>query len=276
MKRYPWGGLVMGLLFASVAHADLSELRQRGVLTFGVYKEYPPFYQDGAGIDVGMAEALAQKLGMRAEIRAYDAGENMDDDLRVMLWKGVPTAIGPAPVDVMLHVPVDPRFAARNTKVSIFAPYYRETMAIIRNADKIPVLDRFDVLEGEAVGVEADSIADMVLMSYDGGGLRNTVRHYLHLDTVGLELGTSAIVAFYGTRSQVEPMARKLGEPFSMSAPPAAPGLVGGGWSQGLAVKQENTELAQALEAAALDLDRDGTLDRIFGAYGVTRLHPDE
>ena len=45
--------------------------------------------------------------------------ENMNDDLRNMVWKGHYLGYGPA--DVMLHVPVDNRLMAENDKVQFDA-----------------------------------------------------------------------------------------------------------------------------------------------------------
>lgn len=253
---------------------DLAEVKQRGILTVGVYKEFPPFSNDGRGIDVDLAKALAQKLGVRADVRAYDASENMDDDLRIIVWKGSSTAIGPVPADVMLHVPVDPGFIERNPKVTIFSPYYRETMAVVRNTEALPTLDSMIQVEGKAIGVEGDSISDMALMSHNGGSLRNSVKHYLHIDGAGSDLKAGTIAAFFGMRSQVEPMLAATGAGFAMSVPPALAGLPQAGWTQGLGVKAEYRALAQALQRAVAELEQDGTLDQIFRSHGVTRLKP--
>jgi len=259
---------------ATAFAGDLADVQQRGALTVGVYRDFPPFSQDGHGIDIDLATALAQKLGVRAEVRSYDAGDNMDDDLRVIVWKGGTTAIARAPADVMLHVPVDSTFMARNPQVSISAPYYRETMAVVRNTEALPDLDTLLPAEGKPLGVEGDSITDMALMSHDGGRLRATVRHYVNTDAAPADLKSGAIAAFFGTRSQVEPMLAAAGPGFRMSVPPPMAGMPQAGWTQGLAVKAEHRDLAQALQHAVLELDRDGTLDRIFSAHGVTRLKP--
>jgi hypothetical protein len=50
-------------------------------------------------------EAVVRGLSRRAALLAFTAGENMDDDLRNMVWRGHYLGFGPA--DVLLHVPVD-------------------------------------------------------------------------------------------------------------------------------------------------------------------------
>ena len=58
-----------------------------------------------AGIDVELGRALAEALGVKFSALPFAAGENMDDDLRHMVWRGHYLGFGPA--DVLLHVPVD-------------------------------------------------------------------------------------------------------------------------------------------------------------------------
>ncbi|WP_211238025.1 substrate-binding periplasmic protein [Derxia gummosa] len=259
---------------AAAQSGDLAEIRQRGSLSVAVYRDFAPFSQDGKGIDIDIANALAGAIGVRAEVRDYDASESMDDDLRLMVWKGGNGAIGPRPSDVMLHVPVDAAFAARNPQVSISAPYYRETLAVARSIEALPPLTNMLVVEGQPVGVEVDSITDMALMSHDGGRYRPTVRHYLDIEKAEADLRGGAIVAFFGTRSQVEPMVAAAGTGFAMSVTPPMAGLPQAGWSHGIAVKADRAELGEALGRAMQTLEADGTLDRIFRAHGVTRVKP--
>src|SRR5215468_10405131 len=101
--------------------------RESGLLTVAVYKDFAPFSRDGAteyrGVDVALANRLAQRLNLKCRILPFDAGESMSDDLRNMVWRGDVMHYGPA--DVMMHVPVDRRFTTANEQALIFAPYYR-------------------------------------------------------------------------------------------------------------------------------------------------------
>lgn len=261
----------------SSATADarsLAEIRQAGVLQVGVYKDFPPFSDHGRGIDVDLGKALAEKLGVKVDVRAYDAAENMDDDLRNIVWKGHLFGLGYGPSDVMVHVPVDSAFAQRNPQVKIFAPYYRETMAVIRSTEQLPKLDTTTDIGSQALGAEGDSIMSMALLSVDGGRLRNQIHHFLNIEEAPADLKAGKIAGFFGMRSQVEPMLKAAGSGFVMSVPPALPGMPPAGWALGLAVNADETELAQALQNAIADLQKDGTLDRIFKDHGVTRLAP--
>ena len=113
---------------------DLDEARRRGQLRFAVYKEFAPFSDDGKGIDIEIAEALAAALQVKAGFLPFDADENVDDDLRNMVWRGHYLGYGPA--DAMIHVPVDRAFMERNGRVKIFAPYYRETLQLARSRER--------------------------------------------------------------------------------------------------------------------------------------------
>ena len=46
------------------------------------------------------------------------------------------------------------------------------------------------------------------------------------------------------------------------------------GWPLGMAIKRDNTQLGEALTAAMIEIQRDGTLDRIFAEHGITRRTP--
>ena len=89
-----------GLARAESATPTLDKLRLRGTLSVAVYNEMPPFHVKGQGIDVDLAEQLAKALGLKLSLLPFNADENMNDDLRNMVWKGHYLGFGPA--DVML------------------------------------------------------------------------------------------------------------------------------------------------------------------------------
>jgi ABC-type amino acid transport substrate-binding protein len=142
-----------------------------GTLKVAVYKEFAPFSDNGAGIDIDLAAALARKLAMKLSLLPFPAGENLNDDLRNMVWKGHYLGYGPA--DVMLHVPVDRALMASNDKVEIFAPYHVESVRLVRSARSIPVFDGLDALAGKRIGVEQVSLAGMVLLGEGNGRFRD-------------------------------------------------------------------------------------------------------
>jgi L-cystine transport system substrate-binding protein len=54
--------------------ASLQEVRERGQLRVAIYTEFAPFSDQGRGIDVEVAQALARKLGVAAELLPFKDG----------------------------------------------------------------------------------------------------------------------------------------------------------------------------------------------------------
>lgn len=252
------------------AQADLDKVRQAGVLKVAVYKGMQPFSQNESGIDVDIANALAERIGVRVSFLPFDAGENLNDDLRNMVWKGHYLGYGPA--DVMMHVPVDNRLMAENKNVSIFAPYYRERVRLVRDTRKIPVCESVDCLIGKKVGVEKISIAAMVLLGEQDGKVRDSVRVYDTAAAAMEAFKNGELDAVLANQSEIETVVR--GDTRFPISELNFPRLPRHGWVIGLAVKQGNVELARALQEAANDLSASGELAKIFAKYGVTPTKP--
>ena len=149
----------------------LERVRERGALTVGIYHDMPPFHVGGKGIDVELAQALAESLGVRLALLPFHADENMNDDLRNMVWRGHYLGYGPA--DVLLHVPVDRPLMDANPQVSIFAPYCRERVVMARRLERVPRLDTLSQLADRKVAVPGQSLAGWLLIGADGGAYRN-------------------------------------------------------------------------------------------------------
>lgn len=255
---------------ATAAYADLTQLKQGGTLKVAVYKDMPPFYDKGEGIDVDLANALAGKLGMKTSFLPFDAGEEVNDDLRNMVWKGHYLGYGPA--DVMMHVPVDKRLMAQNGKVEIFAPYYRDRVRLVRDMKKIPACDSIDCVAGKAVGVEKVSIAAMVLLGEQNGRFRNDVKIFDSAAAALEKLKSGEVAAVLATQSEIESAVHGDAR-FAMSDVSFAR-LPRQGWVIGLSVKKENVELARALQAAVNELAESGELAKIFAKHGVSAVRP--
>jgi ABC-type amino acid transport substrate-binding protein len=252
------------------AHADLDKIKQSGVLKVAVYKDMHPFSSQGAGIDVDFAKALASRLGVQVSLLPFEAGENLNDDLRNMVWKGHYLGYGPA--DVMMHVPVDKQLMAENRKVSIFAPYYRDRVRLVRDVRKIANCESVDCLVGKKVGAEKISIAAMLLLGEQDGKVRDSVKIY---DTAAAALDAlkaGELDAVLANQSEIEGAVR--GDSNFPLSELNFPRLPRQGWIVGMAVKKDNEDLAKALQAAANDLEASGELAKIFAKYGVTQTRP--
>lgn len=255
---------------SQAAHADLAKLQQTGVLKVAVYKNLPPFSDDSRGIDVDFAKALAEKLGLKLSLLPFDAGENLNDDLRNMVWKGHYLGYGPA--DVLMHVPVDRRLMEENKRVEIFAPYHREEVRLVRDVRKIPAFDGVDVLAGKRIGVEKISIAAVVMLGEQNGKFRDNV-HIFPTATEALQkLKQGELDAVLATRSEIESV---IGNDANFqSANVRFERLPRQGWVVGLAVKKGEEDLAKALQAAANELIESGKLAEIFSQHGVRFVKP--
>ena len=148
----------------------LDKLRERGRLTVAVYNDMPPFHVAGTGIDVSLAGALAEALGLKLSLLPFQADESVNDDLRNMVWKGHYLGFGPA--DVLLHVPVDRPLMEQNPKVKIFAPYFRERVMIARSRRDVPQMETMAAFAGKRIAVPGQSLAGWLLIGADNGAWR--------------------------------------------------------------------------------------------------------
>ncbi|WP_215780667.1 amino acid ABC transporter substrate-binding protein [Paludibacterium sp. B53371] len=118
--------LVLPLLAASAHAADaLAQIKAAGVLKIGTEGSYPPFtFHDASGklvgFDVELAEALAQKLGVKPQ---FVEGK----------WDGLIAGLDVARYDVVINeVSITP---ARQTKYDFSAPYIVSKAALIVRSD---------------------------------------------------------------------------------------------------------------------------------------------
>ena len=257
---------------AAGAAEEGAMLLQQGRLRVAVYNDFPPWSFDGKGIDVDIAQAVAAKLGLQTEIAWFNASEDMNDDLRNMVWKG--HFLGTRPADVMMHVPVDAHLAKANDKVRIFAPYCEESLAVARDPSRVkPVMGSaaiaLEVFTREKIGVETGALADSFLLGVLNGKLREQVVHYRTVPLAAAGLRAGEVSAVMAPRGELE---ASLGKDTRYAIGVVnMPELRANRWLLGMAVKAENTPLEQALSGALADLNRDGTLTGIFARYGVTR-----
>ena len=248
----------------------LEKIRHSGVLKVALYRNFAPFSHDGRGVDVDLAEALAAKLGVKMSPLWFDADENMEDDLRNMVWKGHYLGYGPA--DVMMHAPIDPAYMAKVDRVKFFAPYHRERYAIARQLDKLPTLDDFAPFEKLPLGVEGDTLAASVMLSADGGRYRNTIKTFRSAGEAVAALKAGSVAAVMAQQGELEG-GLKGDARMAIDLPPH-PILQKRQWPLGLAVKKQSDDLAQALQTAINQLLADGTVKAIMLRHGVQHRQP--
>ncbi len=259
------------LLAAAPAHADLAKVRETGLLKVAVYDDFAPFsMKGGAGIDSDLAAALAKTLGVRLSLLPFPAGENQNDDLRNMVWKGHYLGYGPA--DVLLHVPIDLALSAANPQVRIFAPYHTETVRLVRNIQAIPVFDGLASVAGKRIGVEKISIGAMVLLGEENGRYRDDIRFYPSGSAALEQLKAGHLDAVLANRSEIESVLHDDAR-FEMREV-AFQRLPRKGWTVGMAVRSDDIELGTALREALDTLFASGEMLRIFARHGVQIVRP--
>jgi len=260
----------LALCTALPARADWQKIQASGSLKVAVYNEFPPFSDNGAGIDIDLAQALAKKLGLKLSLLPFPAGENLNDDLRNMVWKGHYLGYGPA--DVMLHVPVDKLLMAANDKVEIFAPYHVEAVRLVRSARAIPTFDGIDALQGKRIGVEKVSISGMLMLGEGDGRFREQVRIYSTAQEALQQLKAGQLDAVLANRSEIEAVMK--GDPAFPLNEVAFQRLPKAGWAVGLAVRKDDLEIGKLLQNAMNELSASGELKAIFAKYGVQVVKP--
>lgn len=239
----------------------LTRVLERGVLRVGLYHDMPPFHVDGKGIDVDLAQALAESLGVKPALLPFHADDSMNDDLRNMVWRGHYLGYGPA--DVLLHVPVDPPLMEASPQVSIFAPYCRERVAIARRLEQLPQLDSFSQLRGQAIAVPGQSLAGWLLIGADDGAYKNQLNtRWKDGAEAARALRRGEVAVAAGLASELESVLR--GDTRFAVSPLPSPRAPRDGWAVGMAVKRDAVELAQALQRSVNALAASGRLQEMF------------
>ncbi len=265
-------------VFAEGELADLAKIQARGTLKVAVYKDNAPFsggsVNDMNGLDIALAEGLARQLKLQLALLPFDAGENMNDDLRNMVWKGHYLGYGPA--DVMLNVPVDKYLMQENRQVTIFSPYMRQMPVLFYNASKLPQVESPEDLKGHRLAAERGTGAASALLGHHNRLLSSQVT----LFNSGIEAAAAVlrghVDAAYVLRSQAEAamaLDKVKSKDFS-TTPMRLTGLPDNGWPLGMAIKSSNKNLGQALDAAMKALRDSGELLAMFTTRGLTLTAP--
>lgn len=255
---------------AQDAKPMMEGLRERGRISIAVYNDLPPFHVAGQGIEVDLAEALAQALGLKLSLLPFQADENMNDDLRNLVWRGHYLGFGPA--DVLLHVPVDRPLMEQNPKVKIFAPYYRERVMIARNRQLVPQMESLKAFAGQRMAVPGQTLAGWLLIGADQGAYREQLlTQWKDGCDAARALQRGEVAAAAGQASELESV---LGADERFVIEPLPLPRMREGWAVGCAVKAESTDLALAVQGAINDLGSSGRLKAIFAKGQVSWRQP--
>lgn len=246
----------------------LARVRAKGRLLVGLYQELPPFHDQGRGIDVEIGRSLAAALQLKFEPLPFQAGENMGDDLRNMVWKGHYLGWGPA--DLLLHVPLDPPLLRANPQVQVVAPYYRERVVLALDSTAFPKgVESLADLKGRRVAVPGLSLAGWLLIGAEGGALKDTLSTTWPDGVAAAKaLQAGEVQAAAGLASELESTLH--GDKRFVIQPLPTPRAPQDGWAVGCAVRKDAGDLAAALQQAMQGLRDSGRLQALFQDAGVT------
>jgi len=272
-------GLLLSIAMTTLVYArPLDDVVESGEITIFVYSDYAPYsYEvDGkpVGIDVDIATELAKALGVELKLLMRGADENLDDDLRINIWKG--DLIHRKVADVMMHVPADPEVDYRNEFAVIMGGYFQETMAVVFDKAKIPEVQTFGRFVSQQIGVELDTAYDFFLSGAFRGQLLQSIRRgRTFADAVAL-YADGEVPALLASRAQTEWIVAQTPQLQSTVAQPPMPGMVRLGWPIGISVKHDSRDLGYELTDVLSGLQQSGKLEAIYNQYGVTYLAPIE
>lgn len=266
------GGIVGASMLrpAPLFAAPLEKVKALGSLRVGLYADNRPWsWDDGgkpAGIDVDLAHALAQGLGVRADIALFLADEDLSDDLRNVVWRG--GLLGFQACDVMLHVPFDRQLMAQEDNVTFLAPYYRESFgaACGEDADCEALPVRW---KGKRIAAELDSIPDFYLLGHSGGVLAKDVVHIPTGYGAVAAVGRGEADAVVATSAQIEAAQHDAPDRPIRRRKSFLPAMLSPGWDIGIAVKENSRNLGFAVEEQIAAMSGDGRLKAIFARHGV-------
>ncbi len=260
---------------ATVTARPLDEVIAAKSLRVIAYQDNAPFSWDDngqtKGIDVELGRALARELGVDAEIVLRMQGEKQDDDLRANVWRGPLTGGGVG--DVMMHVPVDREFAARNTEAIIGNPYFQERVAVAIHPELTGDVKSFDVFKDKKIGVKIGTVADYFLMTFESGALIEKISHHVKAELGAKEFLAKETTAWMGVRSNIEASLHTAGHKPIFVEPPMD-GIYRSNWVVGMAWRENSRDLGYALQAALEKITASGELKRIFATHGVTYFEP--
>jgi cystine transport system substrate-binding protein len=241
------GFALAGLTAASLqAQADtlLDQIKARGTLEIGLEGTYPPFnYQDEngqlAGFEVDLAQAIAAKLGVKA-------------DFQPTKWDGILAALDAQRFDVIMNqVTITPE---RQAKYDFSEPYTVSGIQIITRAGDETKISKPEDLAGKPVGAVIGSSYEKWL--HDNAP-KADVHTYDDDATRDQDLLSGRIDGVINDRLVAAALVKQYQGKLAAAGTPFAP------QSQGIALRKGNPELLAALNKALDDLRADGSLAKI-------------
>lgn len=275
---------VCALLFAfattSALARPLDDVKSSKVLHVILYEDNAPFSwtdADGTvkGADADIARAIAGRLGVKANLIMRYAGEEVDDDLRSNIWQGPRT--GGLAGDVMLHVPMEKAFIARNPLVQISNAYYHERIVLAVRRDMAGgVPDAKAALapfRTAKLAVHFATAAHYYAMFADGGAYKTSINPYRKFKTAAETFLARENAGLLGRRAEIEAAIAGRADGIEIVEPQFDTELRMA-WTVGMAVKEDSRDTGYAIGNALRELSDAGEVKAIFARNGLTLVPP--
>ena len=240
-------------LVGSVEARSLDTIRSVGAIGLCAHPNSLPFASkagDPPGFQVEMGQALARELGVSLKLD----------------WIITQYQIRSADCDIMMDVIAD-REAQGETHLRISRPYYRTGVALaVPSESKLTSFKSLD--EHTKVGVQVGSMAAMIIS-----------QRHVPTSTFGFEVDSlEALVNHEIDAAAVTPT---IAAYFNLTHPDSAIRILGLdeseanlNWNVAVGMVRPDERLRDAIEGALERLRADGTVDRIYGHYGVVLQSP--
>ncbi len=244
--------LVAGMSVKTFAAENLlNTIKERGTLRVGLEGTYPPFsFQDAdgklAGFEVDFAKALAQHLGVKA-------------DLKPTKWDGMLASLDAKRIDVVINqVTISPE---REKKYDFSTPYtISGIQALVKKANAGEIKTAAD-LKGKKVGVGLGTNYEQWLRENVPGV---DIRTYDDDPTKYQDLRVGRIDAILVDRLAALDLVKKTHDTLAVTGQPFSR------QEAGVALRKGNDDLLKAINSAIADMEKDGSLpalsEKWFGA----------
>jgi polar amino acid transport system substrate-binding protein len=245
-------GVVAGLTGPAPART-LDTIRSIGTLGLCAHPNSLPFASktgDPPGFQVELGQALARELGVSLKL-----------DWIITMFQ-----IRSADCDIVMDVIAD-REAQSETNLRISKPYYRTGVALaVPSASKLMSFANLD--QHTKVGVQVGSVAAMII------GQR-----HVPTSTFGFEV--DSLDALANHEIDAAAVTPTIAAYFNLTHPDKAVRIVGPdegetslNWNVAVGMVRPDEQLRDAIEAALDRLRADGTIERIYGRYGIVLQSP--
>jgi polar amino acid transport system substrate-binding protein len=240
-------------LMGSAQARSLDTIRSVGALALCAHPNSLPFASkagDPPGFQVEMGQALARELGVSLKLA----------------WIITGYQIRSADCDIVMDVIAD-REAQSETNLRISKPYYRTGVALaVPLASKLTSFKSLG--EHTKVGVQVGSMAAMIIK-----------QRHVPTSTFGFEV--DSLEALANHEIDAAAVTPTVAAYFNLTHPDNAIRILGPdeseanlNWNVAVGMVRPDERLRDAIDGALERLRADGTVDRIYGRYGIVLQSP--